>query len=165
MSDLLKLIEKRCSARIPFNRSRPVARADLLQVLEAARWSPTAHNMQNFEVVIVDDQELLDKIGTIEVQPSKVFLRENFQLLSFSEDELRQRKIGLLAHILPEWMRDDAAMENANSAMPLHCVMPGPGRLGERVCHLVDGDAHPSRSQLRSDVLRLGVGGSSHGQR
>jgi len=125
MSDLLKLIEKRCSARIPFNRSRPVARADLLQVLEAARWSPTAHNMQNFEVVIVDDQELLDKIGTIEVQPSKVFLRENFQLLSFSEDELRQRKIGLLADILPAWMRDDAATENANSAMPLHCVMPG----------------------------------------
>jgi nitroreductase len=118
MSDLLKLIEKRCSARIPFNRSRPVARADLLQVLEAARWSPTAHNMQNFEVVIVDDQELLDKIGTIEVQPSKVFLRENFQLLSFSEDELRQRKIGLLARILPEWMRDDAATENANAAMP-----------------------------------------------
>jgi nitroreductase len=125
MSDLLKLIEKRCSARIPFSRSRPVARADLLQVLEAARWSPTAHNMQNFEVVIVDDQELLDKIGTIEVQPSKVFLRENFQLLSFSEDELRQRKIGLLADILPAWMRDEAATENANAAMPLHRVMPG----------------------------------------
>ena len=125
MSDLLKLIEERCSARIPFDRSRPVAQADVLQVLEAARWSPTAHNMQNFDVVIIDDQELLETIGTIEVQLSEAFLREHLELLSSSEEELRQHKIGLLARMLPPWMRGDTAIENIDAAMPLDCVMPG----------------------------------------
>ncbi len=28
-----------------------------------ARWAPTAHNMQNFEVIVVDDNEVLEIIG------------------------------------------------------------------------------------------------------
>jgi nitroreductase len=44
MSDLLKLIEDRHSMRGPFDRSRAIAKGDLLQILEPARWSPTAHN-------------------------------------------------------------------------------------------------------------------------
>src|SRR5208337_3760095 len=104
MNDLLKLIEERHSARAPFDRSRPIARGDLLQILEAARWSPTAHNMQNFEIVVVDDQKLLDEIGAIQVQLSEQFLREHLQLLSFSEEDLRRKKVGLLGSMLPPWM-------------------------------------------------------------
>jgi len=125
MNDLLELIAERHSARVPFDQSRPITRGDLLQILEAARWSPTAHNMQNFEIVIVDDQKLLDKIGTIQLQPSEAFLREHFQLLSFSEEELRQKKIGLLDSMLPPWLRDPAEMEKVSEAIPLHRLMPG----------------------------------------
>jgi hypothetical protein len=42
----------------PFDQSRAMARGDVLQTLGAARCSPTAHNMQNFETVVVDDQKL-----------------------------------------------------------------------------------------------------------
>jgi nitroreductase len=125
MNDLLKLIEEQHSARIPFDPSRPIAQGDLLQILEAARWSPTAHNMQNFEIVIVDDQKLLDKIGEIQVQVSEEFLRENFHLLSFSEEELRQKKVGLLASMFPPWMRDLAQTEKGGDAISLHRLMPG----------------------------------------
>jgi nitroreductase len=45
MNDLLKLLEERRSGRGPFDKSRAIAKGDLLQILEAARWSPTAHNM------------------------------------------------------------------------------------------------------------------------
>ncbi len=125
MNNLLKLIEERYSARVPFDQSRPVARGDLLQILEAARWSPTAHNMQNFEIVVVDEQKLLEEIGTIQVQLSEEFLREHLQLLSFSEEELRRKKVGLLASVLPPWMQDLAQAETVGEAIPLHRLMPG----------------------------------------
>ncbi len=125
MTDLLNLIEKRHSERIPFDRNRAIAKEDLLQVLQAARWSPTAHNMQNFEVVVVDDRKLLDEIGTVRVRLSEEFLREHSQLLSFSEEELRHKEIGLLADMLPAWMRDPAQMGRPSAAIPLDHVMPG----------------------------------------
>ena len=46
MSDTLKLIQERYSSRVPFDRERLVAKEDLRQILEAARWTPSAHNMQ-----------------------------------------------------------------------------------------------------------------------
>jgi nitroreductase len=124
MNDLLKLIQERHSVRVPFDQSRAIATGDLLQILEAARWNPTAHNMQNFEIVIVDDQTLLDKIGTIQVQLSEEFLREHLQLLSFSEEEFRHKEVGLLASMLPPWMRDLAEKEKVGEAIPLHRLMP-----------------------------------------
>jgi nitroreductase len=124
MNDLLKLIEERHSMRVPF-MSCAIAQEDLLQILEAARWSPTAHNMQNFEIVIVDDQRLLDEIGAIQVQLSEEFLHEHFQLLSFSEEDLRRKGVGLLASGLPPWMQDLTQTERVGEAIPLHRLMPG----------------------------------------
>lgn len=70
-------------------------------ILEAARWAPTPHNMQNFEIVVVDDKSLLDGIGKIESRVSAEFIQENFQQLSFSEEELLQKKVGVLAAMFP----------------------------------------------------------------
>jgi len=124
MSDLLKLIEERHSARVPFDQDRAIATEDLQQILEAARWSPTAHNMQNFEIVVVDDARLLDKIGAIDVRLSEEFLHEHLQLLSFSEEELRRREVGLLAGTMPPWMRELAQPEKVGAAIPLHLLIP-----------------------------------------
>jgi nitroreductase len=124
MNDLLKLIEERHSARVPFDLSRAVASEELQQILEAARWSPTAHNMQNFETVAVDDQRLLDEIGAIHVRLSEEFLHEHLQLLSFSEEELRRREVGLLASTMPPWMRELAQPERVGEAIPLHLLIP-----------------------------------------
>ncbi|HUH70407.1 MAG TPA: nitroreductase family protein [Mycobacterium sp.] len=122
---MLKVIEERHSVRVPFDQTRAIAQGDLLQILEAARWSPTAHNMQNFEIVVVDDQKLLDEVGTIQIQLSKEFLREHWQLLSFSEEELRHKEVGLLASMLPPWMRDLAQKEKVGEAISLRSLMPG----------------------------------------
>lgn len=101
MDAMAKLIRERHSAREPFDRRRPPPRAALLQILEAARWAPTAHNMQNFEVVVVDDAADIDLLGQIPAEPTPEFLRENYRQLSFSEDELRHKKVGLLASAFP----------------------------------------------------------------
>jgi nitroreductase len=56
------------------------------------RWAPTAHNMQNFAIVAVDDKEILEIIGNVKSHISEEFLRENYEQLSFSKEELIEKK-------------------------------------------------------------------------
>jgi|SRR5665647_2730215 len=112
MSEMLELIQKRRSLRMPFDLERPVAREQLADILEAARWSPTAHNMQNFEIVVVDDRKVLEAIGSTERPISETFIRENYQQLSFSEEELLKRKTGLLGTMFPpSWRNPDFRLD------------------------------------------------------
>ncbi len=109
MMEALKLIRERQSARGPFDPERPVTKEDLMRILEAGRWSPTAHNMQNFEIVVVDDRKLLDAIGGIKYPVSEIFVRENYHQLSFSEEELLRKKVGILGTMFPpSWRTPDA---------------------------------------------------------
>ena len=101
MKDILDLMQERHSARVPYDPNRPVTKQQLEQVTEAASWAPTAHNMQNFEIVVVDDPAILQAIGAIKTKISAVFLRENFQQLSFSKEELRRKKTGVIASMFP----------------------------------------------------------------
>jgi nitroreductase len=101
MRELPVILRERHSARMAFDPDRPVDRADLDMVLEAARWAPTAHNMQNYEVIVVDDPGVLAEIAAIRSEVSLEFIRENFQQLSFSEEELRRKKTGILATMFP----------------------------------------------------------------
>ena len=109
MNDVMTVIRARHTDRSPHSSERRLADTALRTVLEAARRAPTAHNMQNFAILVVDDPAMLDRIGTIRREISGVFLRENFQQLSFSEEELRRRKTGVLAGTFPlSWQRPDA---------------------------------------------------------
>jgi len=105
MSDILRIIQERHSARIPYDPKRQVSKEDLKQILEAARWAPTAHNMQNFDAVIIDDKAVLEKIGNIKSRISEEFLRENYEQLSMSKEELLKKKTGILGAMFPpEWV-------------------------------------------------------------
>jgi nitroreductase len=106
MADILNLIRKRKSLRIPFDPEKLVVKEDLKKILEAARWSPTAHNMQNFEIIVVDDKEILNAIGNLKRAIPETFIRENYQHLSFSEEELSKKKTGLLGTMFPPSWRD-----------------------------------------------------------
>ena len=113
MNDILKLIEGRRSLRVPFDTERPVVKEDLQQILEAARWTPTAHNMQNFEIIVVDDKHKLESIINIKRPISETFIRENYPLLSFSEEELLKRKVGILGNMFPvSWRTPDFKLED-----------------------------------------------------
>ena len=112
MIELLKLMQERRSIRIPLDTKRPIVKEDLLQILEAGRWAPTAHNMQNFELIVVDNEKLLESIGNINRPVSETFIRENYQQLSFSEEELLRKKTGLLAVMFPpSWRNPDFRMD------------------------------------------------------
>lgn len=104
MEDVLKLIKERQSVRGLFNPEKPIAKEDLNKILEAGSWAPTAHNMQNFEVVVVDDKKLLESIGNIKYTISETFIKENYEQLSFSEEELKRKKVGILNSRFPAEM-------------------------------------------------------------
>jgi nitroreductase len=112
MSELLRLIQERKSARGAFDPKRPVAKHDLEQILEAGRWAPTAHNMQNFEIIVVDDPKILDALAKLKNPISVEFVKENLAQLSYSEEELKTKKVGVLAtRFPPAWSNPAATMD------------------------------------------------------
>jgi nitroreductase/NAD-dependent dihydropyrimidine dehydrogenase PreA subunit len=63
---VLEIIRSRRSKR-KFE-DRPVDRADVEKVLEAARFAPSAHNAQSVEYVVVQDRETLHRIAELTVE-------------------------------------------------------------------------------------------------
>jgi nitroreductase len=114
MRDLLEVMWQRHSCRAAFDPHREIREGDLQRILDAARWAPTAHNMQNFEIIIVDDRQCLAELCAIQLPPMETFIRENRRQLSLSEAELLQRKTGLCASMFPEsWQETDAEQHGA----------------------------------------------------
>jgi nitroreductase len=103
---LLTLIKGRKSSRVLFDPNRPIPQEDLHKILEAGSWAPTAHNMQNFEVMVVDDKKLISAIASIKSPISLTFIKENYKQFSFSEAELLQKKAGVLASTFPPAWRN-----------------------------------------------------------
>jgi nitroreductase len=112
MDDIIKLIQDRHSSRWLFTEKK-VAKEDVMKIIEAARWAPTAHNMQNFDIIIVDDKKVLEKISIVKSPPSEEFIRENFQQLSMSEDELKKKKVGIMGGGFPPAWRDALKIDQA----------------------------------------------------
>jgi nitroreductase len=120
MSEILRTIQERQSARVPYDQNRQVSREDLQKILEAAKWTPTAHNMQNFDIIVVDDKSVLEKIGSIKSKISEEFLRENYEQLSFSKEELLKKKTGILGSMFPpEWVDPEKIHEAVKKASPM----------------------------------------------
>jgi len=92
--------------------------ADVKKILEASRWAPTSHNMQNFEIVVVDDESVLKRLGNLSVFPSPDFIRENFEQLSMTVEELAQKKVGILATGFPPAWMDKTQLERAIQERP-----------------------------------------------
>jgi nitroreductase len=124
MNNLIDLIKQRQSSRTPFDPERPVSKAALQQILEAGAWAPTAHNMQNFEVVVIDDEILLQKIRALDYPVTPAFVQENYLQLSFSEDELQKRKTGVLATLFPKsWHQPGLIPEHSTINEPEHSTL------------------------------------------
>ncbi len=105
MKEASEVIRQRHSMRGPFDPNRSVAKKDLRHILEAGRWAPTAHNMQNFELIVVEDKGRLKALANIPLRITETFVKENYENLSFSEEELARKKVGLLGTLFPPALR------------------------------------------------------------
>jgi nitroreductase len=120
MNEVLRVIEERQSSRVPFDPNKQIPKDVLMQILEAARWTPTGHNMQNYQILVIDDKALLEKIGSIKSRILEEFLRDNYTQLSFSEEELKQKKVGILSSgFPPDWVDPTKISQVAQNAPPI----------------------------------------------
>jgi len=120
INEIQRIVRERQSARVPFEANRKISKENLEKILDAARWSPTAHNMQNFDVIVVDDREVLEIIGAVKSRISEVFLRENYEQLSFSKEELIKKKTGILSAMFPsEWIDPSKMVDVASECAPM----------------------------------------------
>ena len=116
MSEVLKIIKERQSSRVPFDPNKPISKENLKQILEAAQWAPTGHNMQNYEIIVIDDKAMLEKISIIKSCVLEEFLHDNYKQLSFSEEELKRKKTGILSTgFPPAWIDPNKFSQIANS--------------------------------------------------
>ncbi|MBR7826945.1 nitroreductase family protein [Actinospica sp. MGRD01-02] len=117
MTNLADLIRNRRSERGGYDPDRRPPDADIRAILEASQWAPTAHNMQNFEVIVLDDPAVLAEIGRVPGGVSAEFIRENYAQLSFSEDELIAKGTGLPATMFPpEWRQPETPSDDQPAA-------------------------------------------------
>ena len=125
MSEVLKVIKERQSSRVPYDPNRPISKENLKEILEAARWAPTGHNMQNYEIIVIDDKAMLEKIGSIKSRVLEEFLRDNYEQLSFSEEELKQKKTGILSTgFPPDWVDPAKFSQIARESPPIPLKIP-----------------------------------------
>jgi len=153
MNELLKIIKDRRSVRVAFDVNHSISKDNIKMIIEAARWTPTPHNMQNFEIVVVDDPEVLKRLGDIESSVTETFLRENLEQLSFSEEELRRKKVGILGTMFPPSFLDPEKFREISNAGP-------PQRLsyainGSPVLLIVIYDSRKRAPDSEGDVLGL----------
>jgi nitroreductase len=114
MRDLFEIMWQRHTCRAAFDPQREIREPDLQHILDAARWAPTAHNMQNYEIIAVDDKHCLAAISALPLPPTETFIRENYHSLSLSDAELLQRRTGLSASMFPEsWQEAEAAQDDS----------------------------------------------------
>ncbi|MFX1501037.1 MAG: nitroreductase family protein [Promethearchaeota archaeon] len=112
--EMLELIKSRQSTRTNFDQSRPIKKESLNKILEAARWAPTPHNMQNFEIIVIDDKQILEVIANLKYTISDDFIKENYQLASFSKEEYLKKKVGILGTRFPSALRNpDLKLDNS----------------------------------------------------
>ncbi len=62
--DVFEVIKTRRSIR-NYDSSKPVPKELIEQIIEAARWAPTAGNRQPVEIVVVFDQEKREKMASV----------------------------------------------------------------------------------------------------
>jgi nitroreductase len=123
---LQHVIETRRSCRTPFDPERRVGARELAHIIDAARWAPTAHNMQNFQLVVVEDRRILDELGRIRAPVSPQFIAENYRQLAWSPEELAERGTGLLATTFPPWWwTPDPALAPVDAARMLGEIIAG----------------------------------------
>jgi nitroreductase len=156
MTELAELIANRRSERGAYDPNRRPSDADMQAITEAVRWAPTAHNMQNFEIIVVDEPATMAEIGRVRSRPSAEFIRENYAQLSFSEDELTAKGTGLLATMFPPaWRQPDANPHEQAGPAELEHGFLGQTMRSCPVVLIVIYDARTRAPASEGDVLGL----------
>ena len=103
--DFQELVKYRRSSRWIFSTKKQIPDEDLKKILEAARFAPTPHNRQPFEIVLVKDKEVIKKISEIKFRLGMDEV-EGHAFWTRSIEELKTVGIGVQEDVLPKFVLD-----------------------------------------------------------
>ncbi|MHA2351793.1 MAG: nitroreductase family protein [Candidatus Thorarchaeota archaeon] len=86
--DILNVVRKR--RHIHFFESEPISDENIRTLLEAARWSPSAGNLQPWEIIVVNSEE--DKNRLVDALRKKEYMRSAPVIFVFCADQSRTRE-------------------------------------------------------------------------
>ena len=138
--DVFEAIAKRHSYRGPF-RDQPVPRSDLQRIVQAGLQAPSGKNAQTTKFVIVDDADVVQKIGgmpsankamqqakamiacIVDVRPAAVYEGHNFQVedcaAAVENMLLAVTALGYATVWIDGWLRVDKRAEQVGSLLQL----------------------------------------------
>jgi nitroreductase len=103
--DFQELVKYRRSSRWLFSK-KPILDVDLRKILEAARYAPTPHNSQPYEIIIVNDREVIKQISEIGFKLNEKAVDAHFQWTRQTREELAVKKDGVYINALPKFVLD-----------------------------------------------------------
>ncbi|MHA1386726.1 MAG: nitroreductase family protein [Candidatus Helarchaeota archaeon] len=114
--DFQELVKYRRSSRWMFT-NKPIPNSELIKILEAARFAPTPHNSQPFEIVVVKDKKVIKDISEVGFRLNEKYVNEHFYWVRHSEKELEEKKDGVHINTLPKFvmdLKDNAELINSD---------------------------------------------------
>ncbi|MFX0133737.1 MAG: nitroreductase family protein [Candidatus Hodarchaeota archaeon] len=103
--DFQKLVKFRRSSRWLFT-NKQIPDNELRKILEAARYAPTPHNSQPFEIIVVKDRDIIKELSMVGFRLTKKYLDEHFYWVRYSKEELESKKDGVFIDVLPKFVND-----------------------------------------------------------
>jgi len=122
MSDLMDSIKERRSIRK--YEQRPVPETELRQVLEAIRWAPSWANTQCWEVLVVQDPEMKEKLqGTVPPKGNPAYGavgQAPVVLVMCAKTKVSGYYKGAASTHLGDWMMYDLGLATQNLCLTAH---------------------------------------------
>jgi nitroreductase len=101
--DFKDLVKYRRSSRWLYSRKQ-IPDEDLKYILEAARYAPTPHNSQPFEIIVVKDKKIIKKLSKIGFKLDKKAVDGHFFWTRFTKEEHELKKDGVQVDVLPKFV-------------------------------------------------------------
>ncbi len=103
--DFQELVKYRRSSRWLFSK-KPIPDGDLRKILEAARYAPTPHNTQPFEIIVVKDREVIKQLSKVGFRLDEEAVMGHFEWTRHTREELETKKDGVYIDALPKFVLD-----------------------------------------------------------
>ncbi|MHA1144353.1 MAG: nitroreductase family protein [Candidatus Helarchaeota archaeon] len=103
--DFQELVKYRRSSRYLYTQ-KPIPDAHLRKIFEAARYAPTPHNSQPFEIIVVKDKDVIKQLSEVGFRLDKKAVDGHFYWTRFSDEELENKRTGVQVDVLPKFILD-----------------------------------------------------------
>ena len=103
--DFQELVKFRRSSRWLFSTKKQISDEDLKNILESARYAPSPHNRQPFDIIVVKDRNVIKQISEVGIRLNKKEI-DGHIFWTKSKKELESEGVGVQVDVVPKFVHD-----------------------------------------------------------